>query len=244
MKNNTYYRTLLGVFLLSANLSLSGQFSSITYLEQGKTNISEGPFIKGSIGLSAKKEILRLDLSFRFGLLNSNGNIPEAFKVLAGAFVQAGEHALRPSLIVMNNYYNTTVNVRDLAILTDYEKTHFSYTLGLDFKTYSYNNKALVEYNIEAENRKLSENWNLIWAIQYFLKPLGNKWNISLAITNIDDYLINQETNPFFKLSGYYDVNEKISLFGMFVYKNSGSFNLSSNHFGYQIKCGLRWKIL
>jgi hypothetical protein len=72
---------------------------------------------------------------------------------------------------------------------------------------------------------------------------MDNIWNIGFSFTNIDYFIINQETNPVINLQGKYDVSKSLTLFLESWYKSSGAFNLSVNSFGFFFRTGVLWKI-
>ena len=45
-----------------------------------------------------------------------------------------------------------------------------------------------------------------MYRLSYYLKPADDKWNVCLSVTNIDYFVINQETNPVLNLSGLYKI--------------------------------------
>jgi hypothetical protein len=64
-----------------------------------------------------------------------------------------------------------------------------------------------------------------------------------MGITNIDEFLLNQETNPNFFLKVNYRINKHISTFIEGRYKSAGSLNASVHYFGYFIRTGIKWNI-
>ena len=62
-------------------------------------------------------------------------------------------------------------------------------------------------------------------------------------MTNIDNFLINQDTNPMLFLQGKYQVTAPLTLYIEPWYQSAGSLNLSANYFGFFIRTGLIWKL-
>jgi len=82
-----------------------------------------------------------------------------------------------------------------------------------------------------------------MYLIGYNLKPIDHDWNVGITITNVDHFIINQETNPVFYLHGKYQVSKPLTLFGEWWYKSAEAFNISVNHFGFFFRTGLVWKV-
>jgi hypothetical protein len=80
-----------------------------------------------------------------------------------------------------------------------------------------------------------------MYSFSYTLNPFEYVWNIAMTVTDIDHFLINQETNPVFNLKGSYRLTTPVCLFAEAWYKSSGITNLELNHFGFTIRTGLTW---
>ena len=48
-----------------------------------------------------------------------------------------------------------------------------------------------------------------MYSFSYFLKPTDENWNVGLSVTNIDHFVINQETNPVMNLCGLYNASSR-----------------------------------
>jgi hypothetical protein len=118
---------------------------------------------------------------------------------------------------------------------------HFEIQLGTNFRTYSFRNKAFRMYEIENVETKIHENFNLMYSFSYYLKPLNHKWNAGITLTNTDYFMINQETNPYVNLKGYFKIIKPVCLFAEAWYKDAGILNLNVNYFGFLIRGGIVW---
>jgi hypothetical protein len=82
-----------------------------------------------------------------------------------------------------------------------------------------------------------------MYSFNFFLKPTDEQWNVGLSVTNIDHYIINQETNPVFNLQGFYKLKSPVKLFAQAWYKTAGITNLNLNYFGFFLRTGIIWNI-
>jgi hypothetical protein len=130
----------------------------------------------------------------------------------------------------------------NIGLLGNVKLDHFDFRLGTHFRTYGITWDAAEEYNIDS-NKRIHENWNLMYMVAYRLKPPDHEWNVSLSVTNIDHFIIEQETNPVLFLRGEYRVSDKLNVFSELWYKTAGSFNLSVNYFGFFLRTGIVWDI-
>jgi hypothetical protein len=141
------------------------------------------------------------------------------------------------------NPFSDILRETNWGILLKSRLKHFDLALGTDFRTYAYSKKAINDYGIEKNAAKIHEPFNLIYSFSYYLKPTEDKWNIGLSVTNIDYFIINQETNPTLSLRGLYKLKSPLSLFAQAWYEPAGVLNLNINYFGFFIRTGIIWDI-
>ncbi|MEA1886053.1 MAG: hypothetical protein U9N72_02440 [Bacteroidota bacterium] len=230
------YVWLIAVPFAQAQLSLS------MHLDAGKNNVSEGLFIRTaalgeySFGKNRLRGGVQLDLEgagTNF-LTGASINLAREFSIREFPFeIQA---------LYSHNRFSELLYEYNLGVLCNVNLHHFDLKLGTHFRTYGVTRTAADEYNIDS-NKKIHENWNLMYLVAYHLKPDDNQWDISLSITNIDFFIIEQETNPVIYLRGEYKVSAPVKLFAESWYKTAGSFNLSVNYFGFFFRMGLIWDI-
>jgi len=137
--------------------------------------------------------------------------------------------------------YSETLRESNISFIANGYKKGFSYALGVNFRTYAYTRQAVEDYDLEQQ--RLHENWTLIYNLGYTYSPHRYQWDVGLFLTNWDDFLINQDMNLFWRLKGQYYFNQKINLYAEANYLKSGTFNSSSNYFGYYIKTGIIWHV-
>jgi hypothetical protein len=131
----------------------------------------------------------------------------------------------------------------DYGCFISMKQKHFEMKIGTSFRTYGFRKKTIEDFPIENGETKIHEKFNTIYSFAYNLRPSYSRWNTGVTLTNIDYFLINQETNPYLNLHMSYKVSSPVKLFAEVWYKNAGFLNMSSNYFGYAIKIGLIWKI-
>jgi hypothetical protein len=251
MKNliNEYSRNYLlkvsGVlfilFITITGINVSAQPGLTIYSDAGKNTISDGLFVRSAFLGNYSSGKSRLRGGFQTNLVNGN-NV-----VLSGYFFNGSrEFRLKSTALELNGFWLWTAS-SEILQETNYgcflsmSQKHFEMKIGTNFRTYSFRRKAIGHYNIEEEATKIHENLNLMYSFSFNLKPSDYKWNAGLAVTNIDYFLINQETNPYVNLHGSYKVSSPVFLFAEAWYKNAGSLNMSTNYFGFVIRGGIKW---
>ncbi len=239
--NNRYFLLII-LLLMTAFQQTEAQVRISTYIEAGENNVSDGLYLKNSFLGDYSFGKTRIEAGSQFDLLSAGPNV---FTGVAAGI--AREFSLKRFIYEVQGFYmyssfSDLVHESNLGALINVERNHFDYKLGLEFRTYRITDAAADSFNLRS-NRKLHENWNIVYLVSYRLKPADNNWNTGIAISNIDHFLVNQETNPMLNIHGSYAVSSPLELYAEIWYKGAGSLNISANYFGFFIRTGLIWKI-
>jgi hypothetical protein len=247
MKTISTYQIYLRVFFINLiffyNINLVAQSRILLYTDAGRNNVSRGNFIKyatiGYYNIGKNK----VETGFQTDLKNGNKNGFSGYVIdisrelmikgipieLKGLFIRT-----TPSAILYETNWGPLLKLRH---------NHFEIEVGTNFRTYSINNQAISEYQINSNATKVHEIYNLMYSFSYNLKPTDDHWNVGIVVTNIDHFVINQETNPVFNLNGLYKLSTPVCLFAQAWYKCAGVTNLELNHFGFFFRTGIIWNI-
>jgi hypothetical protein len=131
----------------------------------------------------------------------------------------------------------------DWGIKAMVSRSHFEIFIGADFRSFRLRKQYLEDHDVSGKSLTFHEIYNIIYSFSYQLRPRGSNWNIGLALTNADHFMIYQETNPEIYLSGLYNINRRVSLFAQAWYKSAGVTNLVPNNYGFIFRTGITWKI-
>jgi hypothetical protein len=228
--------------LLLPETDLFAQPQLTGYVDLGTTNVSDDLYMKMAGSGSYRFGKNRVEAGFQLDLITYNSNVFSGLNLNA-----AREFRIKNFPFELRGFYILTPfsglsRETNWGFLLDFQPEHFEIKAGTSFRTIASRKKAVDEYNAD-QNHKIRENWNIIYSFSYFLKRSDSEWNIGLSITNIDHYIINQETNPNFNLNGYYQINAPLKVFAEAWYKSAGAFNLSVNYFGFFFRTGIIWDI-
>jgi hypothetical protein len=221
---------------LHAQLSLSG------WIDVGSNNVSEGLYLKSAGFGSYQSGKMTFNAGMQIDVVSQNPNILSGFKADIRRQFRLKKIAPEIQGFYSLNRFSDLLYEYNLGLLCNVNLEHFDFSLGTHFRTYGLTKDAAEEYYIET-HKKIHENWNMVYLVAYRLKPPGHEWNVSLNVTNIDHFIISQETNPVIFLRGQYKVAAPFNLFAELWYKTAGSFNLSVNYFGFLVRTGIVWDI-
>jgi len=229
---------MLSIVLLVSELGLCAQPGLTLYNETGKNISSQNLIIKSAafVNLSSGKTSLEAGLQFDHKSINNNSftgfsvSTTRSFSIkgtpvsINGFFIQT-----RPTNILNETNWGALLSLRH---------NRFEMSIGTNFRTLAITNKAFPEF----DDSRIHEVYNIMYSFSYYLKPVDEKWNSGLTLTNIDNFVINQETNPFMKLHTNWNIDSRFTLYAEACYKISGASNLEVNYFGFYLRTGITWK--
>jgi hypothetical protein len=239
---NRVLSALLVIFYFSSAQEVNSQFQVNGHFDLGNNNLSDGIFLHLS-GLGSYDEqhwgaragfqlglVQPQDVFFNSWFLSSYGKIPAGdLKIVVG-----GEYlwtSFSPDLREINWILFAGTTLR-----------HWHFNLGNNSRIYRLSNKASDEYWESGEGR-ITEPWNMMYTVNYAVKPFGNRWNLMFALTNYDIFIIQQETNPMINTRFEYSITAPLQLFSELWYKSAGLLNDQVNYFSTYIRIGIIWDI-
>ena len=243
MESKMSYSLVFVSFLLISCLDLSAQPGLNIYTDLGGSNVSQGLFVKSAVLASLQSGDNLLEAGFQADLRNTNNKVFPGFRINASRNFKINNLPL-----VINGFWIITpfselLRETNWGGLLKHENKHFGFAIGSNFRTYAFRQKAIREYGIADNARKIHETLNLMYSLDYQLKPRNSGWNVGFTLTNIDNFLIEQETNPMLRLNGFYRLSAPLSFYIQAWYKSAGATNLAVNYFGFFIRTGLLWTI-
>jgi len=231
---------VLFLCLISYN-SIIAQSGIVTYIDIGSNNVSDGLFIRSASCGRFQFGKNRVSGGFQNDLKSINNNLFSGYTINASReLVNKGSHFELQGFCTWT-LYSEFLRETNWGGLFKMRHRRFEIQIGTNFRTYAFREKALKYYDIEKYSERIHENFNLMYSFSYYLKKSDDPWNIGLSITNIDYFIINQETNPVINLRGLYKPSPQACLFAEFWYKPAGTLNHAVNHFGYFFRIGMIW---
>jgi hypothetical protein len=240
MKTTTQ-KNLVSLLLLLVSLSLPAQPGITFFTDFGCNNASCGLYVKTGALAEYRTKKNRIEAGIqaditenaRFSGFCLNASQLYWIKNLS-VEIQGFYTRLIPSEVLTEN---------DWGIKAIMSRSHFEMSLGTDFRSFRLRKQFLNDHNVSGTRLKFHEVYNIIYSFRYQVRPRGSNWNIGIAITNEDHFMIYQETNPEICLNGLYNVNSRICVYAQAWYKSAGVTNLVPNNYGYIFRTGITWKI-
>ena len=230
----------ISVLLIAGGLSAQGSYSLLWDI--GKTNVSDGYFAKAlSLG-NYDWDNYSFAAGFQLDLKSANPNTFSGASLQVGRRFSIYDQPIQAHAFFVLHRFSELLYETNWGLLAETRHDNFRFQLGTGFRAYRYTRDAIDEYNINT-NKTLRENFVILYMMGYSLKPDDHHWSAGAAFTNIDRFIINQETNPLIMVHGTYRLTPRLRLDMEAWYKSAGAFNLSVNYFGFFVRSGLRWEL-
>jgi hypothetical protein len=220
-------------------ISLTAQPGLTAFADAGKYTISDGMFVKSAFLGNYRSGNNHLEAGFQTNLINGKNIVFSGFNINGSR-----DFKIKNTVLELNGFWLWTAysqNIKEINYgfsLAMIQK-HFEVLLGTNFRTHGIRKKALHGSSIE--DGYAHEYFNLMYSLSYNIRTVESRWNTGFTVTNIDYFLINQETNPYLNIHGSFRVSSPVCLFTEVWYKNAGLLNMSPNYFGFVIRGGIKW---
>lgn len=91
-------------------------------------------------------------------------------------------------------------------------------------------------------DKYILEPFNILYRIQAFVRPQTSPWNLTLAVSNIDDYQMERVMQPMFMLGGQYDADRHWRVRLSTQYKPTGMFHLTATFYAIDLRAGVEYR--
>ncbi len=161
-------------------------------------------------------------------------------KLDALRFSVSKDFTLKEFLITSQIFYqwspfSARLNDQTAGLLFGHKRKRWYFDLGANTRVFSLTNK--YKTGSGYSEKALWEPINVMYRLTWH-KPIGEKLEINSSVTNFDQFLIEQETNPFLLADFRYRVSEKSKIYFDAIYQQAGFFNIRVNYFGYYLRAG------
>jgi len=243
MNSTTIFKPLLIINLIFTSAGLFAQPGISIYSDIGSNNISKGIFIKSAAFGSYKYGKNNFETGIQADLKNNNKTGFSGYTLSASRNMAIKDFSFELKGFFMQTVPSEILSETNWGALMEMRHNRFEMSIGTNFRTYSLRQRTSDKYEINNSHTQIREVPNVMYSFVCKMKPDDETWNLCLAVTNIDNFNINQETNPVVNLKGMYKLSSPVTLYIQACYKSAGVTNLVLNYFGYFIRTGIIWNI-
>lgn len=97
-------------------------------------------------------------------------------------------------------------------------------------------------YERNSDNGSIAEPFKLLYRVEAFVRPETSCWNLAVAISNVDDHMMERPWNPMLYLRAWYDVHEHWRLHLAGKYKNAGMFHMNAHYYASEVRVGAEYR--
>ena len=99
-----------------------------------------------------------------------------------------------------------------------------------------------LPYERNTIDKYFVEPFQLLYRLECFVRPVTSPWNIAIAISNADDYMIERPWTPMLYLGGWYDIDSHWRLRLSGKYKNAGMFHMNAHYYAAEVRVGAEYR--
>lgn len=226
------------IVLFSIHDSFCQEINLAVFTNCGNNYASNGFYLQTAAtgGIQFNKN--KIEAGFQLNIMHCNNRIISGYYLKTSHEISIFKAPAEIQALYIYSPFSESLRETNLGLLLHLKPGHFKIVTGTNFRTYSISRQEIKENNLTS-NSRIHENFNLMYACGYYIKPNDNIWNAGITVTNIDYFMINQFTNPVFYIDARFKTSQSISLFLETWYKSAGAFNISVNYFGFFIRTGL-----
>lgn len=226
--------------LVQSNLNAQVQLSA--YSDIGHSNISEGIYLKTSANVLYKYRSLALQTDIQNDLISNNKTVFSGLNLNIAHYFSFKQKKYSIKTFFISTTLSNFVKERNYGAFISTENKHFNFKIGTGFKSIGFTRNTIETAGINS-NQNVYEIFNPLYNFSYTLNKPTKPWNVGIGVTNMDNFVVNQATNPMTTVFGHYKLNESVRLTAEIWYKTAGAFNLHVNYFGLFFRPGIIWEL-
>jgi hypothetical protein len=213
------------------------------YVEWGSNMVSNRSYGNFSTIIEARYKQFNFQGGTLLSVINPQSSVIKTLTVGVGADIQ-----IKKLKMMIDGFYRwkpISENIREYngGFIASSKFRYFGVKLGVNTRVYGLSKAAMMKYHInDSVSFTIWEPVNVMYQFSFY-QPLTAKCNLEVRITNYDNYMILQETNPMIMTRMDYAVAPKMRLYAELYYMQAGLLNMRVNYFGYNGRGGLIWEI-
>lgn len=99
-----------------------------------------------------------------------------------------------------------------------------------------------MPYDQSRGDELICEPFDAVYRVEAFVRPETSPWNISLCVSNVDNYQIERMWQPMFYLGGWYDITDHWRVRVAGKMKLAGMFHLNAHYYASEVRVGAEYR--
>lgn len=208
----------------------------------GTDQLSGGIYVKPAAHASFFKADYAASMGVQWTFSQAERKVFSGWQAAAGKEFQVREFPLSVSLITIINPYSDLVREMNFGFLLGHYRDHLFVRLGNASRIYALKKKAYAPAGGDTDpSFSIIEYRNFIYQMVAYLHPMEKSWNMGAGISNLDNFRVQQETNPMFVITGYSRIQPGLNINADLWFQGAGMSNLSADFYGFYGRIGLTW---
>lgn len=139
--------------------------------------------------------------------------------------------------LLYRNFARNGFNEYSGDVLIGYRMQYINVALGCGMRVIT-----PFHYEWHSLDNPVLEPFIFTYKVEGFIRPQTSPWNISLCISNMDDYQIERVWQPLFMLGGWYNIDRNWRVRLSTECKPTGMFHLNAAFYGIDVRTGVEYR--
>jgi len=237
-------RTIYILTLILLPLQMHGQFLLRDQLVTGSNTVSDGLFVRNDLVLAWEKDIFSLSGGLELSSGNVNPMLVSGWNLTANVSVLQQAFPIDLTAFFLRNPYSSLSRETNFGLGASYKRPHVRLQLGIGTRIWSLVPDKTDPTGLPDDpDYTIIEYRNFLYSFSYFLNEPEAKWNLELRLSDFDEFLVQQETNPMVALAFMLELKPGLHFLASGSYQGSGMLNLQADYYGYYFKTGIQWAL-
>ncbi|MBN2614745.1 MAG: hypothetical protein JXR71_03555 [Bacteroidales bacterium] len=220
-----------------------GQIAFSDYYTFGSNAVSEGLYFQDNILARYAYGKFSLGAGVQLTAGYSDQQLLSGLLLEGTTTLFADRFPVVVSLLFLRRPYSRLLSENNFSLTVQHRWKHLELILGNNIRIWRLSRNEMRQLGMSgATDLGITEYRNLVYRLTWYLKPIGSVWNLSLSLTDFDDFLIQRGTNPMLAFGFEKVLQPDLELFSQLWYQGAGMFNLQADYFGFYFKTGIRWQ--
>lgn len=242
-QNRCILKALIVFLLLSEGALCHGQVAAFTLTgDVGKDQLAEGAYVKPALYGNYFRGNYAASAGMQLTFSSADRKVISGWQASVARQFYIREFPLSVALFSVINPYSDLMREMNFGVLLGHQRDHLLVRLGNASRIYGLKKKAFSAINNDPDpSLRIIEYRNFTYQVVGYLKKMDSGWNLGAGVSNMDNFRVQQETNPMFLVTGYTRLLPSVSLNADVWLQGAGMTNLAADFYGMYGRIGLTW---
>jgi hypothetical protein len=210
--------------------------------DAGTDQLAEGMYVKPAAYINYFKGDYAVSAAMQMTFSSADRKTLSGYQASVAKQFRLREFPFSISLFAVINPWTDLVREVNAGVLVGHHRDHLLVQLGNASRVYGLKKKAFSAISADPDpSLRIIEYRNFTYKLMGYLKKMDAGWNLGAGVTNMDNFRVQQETNPMFVITGYTRLLPALNLNADVWLQGAGMTNLAADFYGWYGRIALTW---